>query len=231
MLSFEQLTGKDASALMTLPCALSTKNDQLAHPEAISALVELQQLAVKDKVPFKVISSYRSFDDQLKLWNKKYHGVLPILDINEKPIEISSLIEIDLIHSIMLFSALPGASRHHWGSDFDIFPSAAIENGYKPQLLQSEFFAGGVAAELNQWLKETLPRTEFSRPYEKFQQGIAAEPWHISYLPIASPALAELSATGLTKLLMNENEIAGKTIICDNMKLLFEQYINNICVR
>ncbi len=229
MLSLEQLIGKDATHLVSLPNALSTKKGQLAHPEAISALVKLQQLAEKDNLSFKVISSYRSFDEQKILWNKKFSGQRPVLDLNETPIDISALPTIDRIHSIMLFSALPGASRHHWGSDFDIFPAAALESGYQAQLLASEFSVAGVAAELNQWLSDKLPSSAFSRPYETYQHGIAAEPWHISYLPIAKPALSALSSHHLLAALDNEKDIAGQAIICANMARLYEQYIKNIC--
>ena len=36
---------------------------------------------------------------------------------------------------ILEWSALPGASRHHWGSEFDVFDLAALPEGYRVQLL------------------------------------------------------------------------------------------------
>ena len=33
--------------------------------------------------------------------------------------------------AILLWSALPGASRHHWGTDFDVFDRAAVPPDYR----------------------------------------------------------------------------------------------------
>lgn len=134
----------------------------------------------------------------------------------------------------MLYSALPGASRHHWGSDFDIFPRAAVDAGYEPQLLESEFSRDGIAADFNVWLADALPGSGFFRPYESFQQGIAAEPWHISYAPVAEPALQQLTLERLQQLFMpkvsgTENLIAGQATVYQHLEALHQQFITNIC--
>ena len=233
-LTIKQLTGLDDSKLVPLPAsfsciALGAQNKtHLGHPEAIKALLELQALAERDKQPFQVISSYRSYEHQQSIWNRKYQGELTVLDANEKAIELEALTSLEKIQAIMLYSALPGASRHHWGSDFDIFPSAAIENGHLVQLVASEFNAGGVAAEFEQWLKHILPLTDFFRPYDKFQNGIASEPWHISYYPFASDALKQLTQEKLQAMLLDD--IAGKETICSNIESLYQRYITNICM-
>ena len=55
-------------------------------------------------------------------------------------------------------------------------PFAAYPRGIHPRC----------AKEFNRWLTEFL-RTdgEFARPFEQASSGVAAEPWHISYLPQA----------------------------------------------
>ena len=225
MFSNQQLTGRDHSQLISLP---GTKI--LGHAEAIKALAELQTLAKADNQAFHIISGYRSFEQQRSIWNKKYSGELPVLTTNETVVDIKQLSSIELIRSIMLYSALPGASRHHWGTDFDIFPSAPIEDGYKVQLLDSEFNDNGIASEFNQWLLDTLPSTGFFKPYATFQKGIAAEPWHISYRPIAEQALAELSIEQIKISLLEDSEpLAGLDTICTNLPALYKQFINNIC--
>ena len=125
-LTSAQLIGQDSSLLIALPTFLSSRDNLLAHPLAIDALIKLQKAASKENVSFKILSSYRSFEQQKLIWNRKFNGEQTILDMNENPIDISGLSELEKIHSIMRYSALPGASRHHWGSDFDIFPSAAL---------------------------------------------------------------------------------------------------------
>jgi LAS superfamily LD-carboxypeptidase LdcB len=233
-LTFKQLTGLDDSMLMPLPssfyslCLGAQNKTHLGHPEAIKALLELQALAERDNQPFQVISSYRSYEQQQSIWNRKYQGKLTVLDANETAVEIESLNSLEKIHAIMLYSALPGASRHHWGTDFDIFPSIAIENGHPVQLVASEFNAQGVAADFEQWLKNILPSTEFFRPYDKFQNGIASEPWHISYYPLAKNALKQLTQEQLLAMLLDD--LAGKETICANIDSLYKKYIANICM-
>jgi len=239
MLTTKQLTGRDPSGLIDLPSSFfspegTVNKSHLAHPKAITALLELQNLADKANQSFQVVSSYRSFEQQMNIWNRKFLGELSVLDIHEQPIDICNLSSIELIQAIMLFSALPGASRHHWGTDFDIFPKAALIEGYHPQLLKSEFSAGGIAHEFNQWLTAVLPSTGFFRPYEKYQQGIASEPWHISYLPIAKVALTELTTAKLLDTYKNNPtllaELAGHKTICENIDILHKQFICNICI-
>lgn len=233
-LTFEQLTGLDDSKLIPLPTSFSCLGSgaqnkiHLGHPEAIKALLELQVLAEKDNQPFQVISSYRSYEHQQSIWNRKYQGKLTVLDANEKAVEIETLNSLEKIQAIMLYTALPGASRHHWGTDFDIFPAAAIESGHLVQLVSSEFNDQGVAAEFQEWLKEVLPSTAFFRPYDKFQNGIASEPWHISYYPLANDALQQLTQEKLLAILLDD--IAGKDTIYSNMDSLYQRYISNICL-
>ncbi|RKZ99319.1 MAG: D-alanyl-D-alanine carboxypeptidase family protein [Gammaproteobacteria bacterium] len=227
-LTQQQLTGKDPKGLISLPDSLACKKDQLAHPQAVNALLQLQSVAKKADQSFYVLSSYRSFEQQKSIWNRKYRGELKVVDGNEAMVDMDSLKSLERIHAIMLYSALPGASRHHWGCDFDIFPKAAMDSGYQPQLLQSEFNNGGPASSFNLWLTKALKATEFFRPYQTFQQGIAAEPWHISYRPIAEPALQQLTAARLAKELEAELDLAGKDTICDNMTTLYQRFISNI---
>lgn len=234
-LTSTQLTGQDSSELVPLPKSLSTREGLVAHPLAITALAKLQKAAAKANVPFEVLSSYRSFEQQKSIWNRKFCGEQTILDMNENSIDITCLTDLEKIHSIMRYSALPGASRHHWGTDFDIFPSAALKEGYKPQLLVSEFVntadgkSTAVASELHQWLITNLHESDFFRPYKRFQNGIAAEPWHLSYQPIADSALMQLSLEMLKETIQQSADFSGYESVISHLPSLFEQYIQNIC--
>ncbi|PCJ51027.1 MAG: peptidase M15 [Gammaproteobacteria bacterium] len=232
--TLEQLTGQNDSHLIRLPASLlGVENDHsnkklLGHPKAVQALLELQAMAEKDQQTFQVISGYRSYEQQRNIWNRKFTGELAILNAKEQLVDILGLEPLKIIESIMLYSALPGASRHHWGTDFDIFPVSAIKAGHKAQLLESEFSTSGVAGEFNQWMSEKLSLVSFFRPYEQFQGGIACEPWHISYYPLANAILEQLHKEKLLKVL-NDSDLAGSKSICANIELLYEKYISNIC--
>jgi len=51
---------------------------------------------------------------QAEIWNAKAAGLRPVLDANEQPIDTGTLSERELVFAILRWSALPGASRHHW---------------------------------------------------------------------------------------------------------------------
>ena len=50
------------------------------------------------------------------------------------------------------FSALPGASRHHWGTDIDVYDANAVSSDYVVQLSLKEVGSGGVFDSLHKWL-------------------------------------------------------------------------------
>ena len=57
------------------------------------------------------------------------------------------------IEAILPWSALPGASRHHWGTDVDLIDRKATPPGYRVQLTPEEFEPGGpfAAAQRDGW--------------------------------------------------------------------------------
>ena len=108
-----------------------------------------------------------------------------MLDSNEQPIDIVPLADAQKMFAILRWSVLPGTSRHHFGTDWDVYAENLMPANYRLQLTQEEYIHG-VQKEFNRWLTEFL-RTdgEFARPFEQASSGVAAEPWHISYLPQA----------------------------------------------
>ena len=88
----------------------------------------------------------------------------------------------------MRFSALPGTSRHHWGSDLDVFDAAAVPKGYQLQLSLAEVAGGGMFDPLHCWLDERMACDQsygFFRPYSSDTGGVAPERWHLSHAPCA----------------------------------------------
>jgi LAS superfamily LD-carboxypeptidase LdcB len=90
--------------------------------------------------------------------------------------------------AILRWSALPGASRHHWGTDIDVYDEWAVEPGYRVQLTPDECAPGGVFERLHRWLDARLAEGEYAsfyRPFAMDRGGVAPEPWHLSYGPQA----------------------------------------------
>ncbi|MFN8580799.1 MAG: M15 family metallopeptidase [Gemmatimonadaceae bacterium] len=86
------------------------------------------------------------------MWNRKASGQLAVLDSHAQPMDITTLSARELVFAILRWSALPGASRHHWGTDIDVYDAAACPPGYEVELIPAEVDAGGMFAPLHEWL-------------------------------------------------------------------------------
>ena len=123
------------------------------------AFENLQQAASQAGFNLQIASSYRNFDRQLWIWNQKATGKRPVLDIHSQPIDIHQFTEQQLVFEILNWSTPPGTSRHHWGTDLDIFDAdqIAIDD---LRLVPAEYHEGGPCHALYTWLQAhaaTLP--------------------------------------------------------------------------
>ncbi len=199
----DQLLGLDDAHVSILDPAASLGEVSL-HPGAAEAFLELRQQAWQAGLDLRVVSGFRSFERQLWIWNAKARGERVLLDDDERELDALSLSPESLMLAILRWSALPGASRHHWGSDFDIVDAAALGPGDRPSLCVAEYVEGGVFAALGRWLDERVdadPGSCFFRPYDGTGSGVAHEPWHLSYAPLSVLCQARMDAGGLRSVL------------------------------
>ncbi|GLS91662.1 peptidase M15 [Psychromonas marina] len=199
----------------------------LIHQGVLSPFIALQGAASEAGFDLQIASGFRSFERQQLIWNNKYSGKTTLLNKEEFPISFSSLSELERLLAILHWSALPGASRHHWGTDFDIYDPSLLPKDKQLQLTCDEYQEGGYFFKLNQWLSDNMHRYGFYRPYQVYQGGVAAEPWHISYQPIADHCLQQLTITCIRNTLL-KNNILGKHLIFQHLPMIYEQYICNI---
>ena len=181
-LTVQQLTGQDESHLVATTCG------HLLQAGAAAAFAALQRDALAAGFDLAIASSFRSFERQCAIWNGKASGARPVYGDGGDVVELRALAPSDKVHAIMRFSALPGTSRHHWGSDLDVFDAAALPEGYQLQLSQAEVAAGGMFDPLHCWLDERMACDQsygFFRPYSKDNGGVAPERWHLSHAPSA----------------------------------------------
>ncbi|ODN42170.1 M15 family metallopeptidase [Piscirickettsia litoralis] len=161
-------------------------SDHRLHIQAKPPLLSLIEAASHQGIHLALISAYRSFDRQLVIWNAKASGEKPVFDrTGQHEIKLNELAPKERVFAILNWFALPGTSRHHWGTDFDIFDLNARPQGYHIQLVPSEYQSGGVFSSLGEWLDQNLDHTPFFRPFWGKTSGVAKEPWHISYQPLA----------------------------------------------
>ncbi|TMM44778.1 M15 family metallopeptidase [Colwellia ponticola] len=208
-------------------CYLSERVAIHQHMKAdFTAMVDA---AKTENIELTIASGFRSFDRQLLLWNNKFSGKTPIKNSNGEIIEPKHLSPLELVHSILLYSALPGASRHHWGCDIDVYAPNILPKNYQLQLEPWEYHEQGPLALLSTWLKQHAHHFGFYFPYAIFQGGVAKEPWHLSYLPLAKQYQQAFDIDSLAQALKN-SDILGKQVIIENIADIAKRYINNVCV-
>lgn len=184
----------------------------------------MREAALDDDIDIRIASAFRDFDRQLHIWNAKARGDRPIQNERGDILDIASLPKTEIMHAILRWSALPGASRHHWGTDMDVYDAAAIDEAAGPKLLVSEYESGGPFVALNDWMQLNLAKFGFFRPYHKDTGGIAPEPWHISYQPLAHEFEIRLNPHQIAELLA-ETELELREEVFQNLEEIFERYI------
>ena len=176
----EMLTGKSREHLVNLPATHSSNH--FLQTQAVQAFQGLQQSAAKNGLNLQPASSFRDFERQQLIWNSKFKGERKVHDDVGKALELSQLDDWQKCQAILRWSALPGASRHHWGTEIDIFDPDLLPQGQSLQLEPWEYEKGGYFFELSEFLTENLPHFDFALPFMNMQSNkkVGREPWHIS---------------------------------------------------
>ena len=204
--------------------------NHLIHSHVFEAFHRLSESALQAGFCMKIASSYRSFARQLLIWNGKATGARPILDINGKPLDVTLLSQKEILFAILRWSAIPGASRHHWGTDIDVYDGAHINEDYVLQLTLEETQGDGPFAEFHRWLTEELASNSqgFYRPYEKDMGGVAPEPWHLSYKPVAQK-YAQLLTEDLLRYHIQSIDIELKDVLLEHFSEIYQRFIKPYC--
>lgn len=218
-----QLTGQTQSHL--IEHIVGAQKIQ-ASPEAGKALIALHKEAKNKGFELAVASGFRDYERQKSIWNAKYSGQRAILDSQSNPIDISTLSDEEKAVAIMRWSALPGASRHHWGTDFDVYAKNCLPENTQLQLEPWEYQTGH-QQDFSEWLQEAMPEFGFFLPYREDLGGVAIEPWHISYLSAASKNLASLT-TEIIREALHLSPIEGQSAVLPLLDTLYNRFIINV---
>lgn len=177
-------------------------------PQVEVAFLQMQKAALEDGIQIKIVSSYRSFERQKVIWNKKYKRYIS-----------QGLTPKESIKKIIEYSTIPGTSRHHWGTDIDIIDD--FPNIKTNVLDPNKFNIGGPYYKLKKWLEKNANNYDFYMVYtnDKYRKGFKYEPWHYSYKSISKPMLQEFLKVDFVELFKNE-DILGK-------EYFDESFLNN----
>jgi hypothetical protein len=145
------------------------------HKDAVAALTRMADAAARNGYKLRVVSAFRSFDDQKQIWDDKWTGKTLV---DGKKLPKSTPDPGARALKILQYSAMPGTSRHHWGTDFDF------------NSLSNSYFKSGEGKRLYDWLTQHAAEFGFCQTYtakgEARPNGYEEEKWHWSYMPVAS---------------------------------------------
>ncbi len=214
-----ELTGQARTHITDVPqleCAL--------HSHTVAPFLNLRRAALADGFDLWPQSSFRDFSRQLTIWNGKFSGQRPLLDASGRALNAAGLSPAERIDAILLWSALPGASRHHWGTDVDVIDRNGMPPGYRAQLTPEEFAPGGPFSALGGWLETHATRFGFFRPFRGVLSGVQPEPWHFSFAPIAENARRALTP-GVLHETLSGAELLGKEFVLARLDELHARYV------
>ena len=201
------------------------------HKAIVEPFRILRDRAANEGIDLAVASGFRSYHRQKTIFDEKWQGKRSVLSDDDSLLDRSEFEDSEWLDRILRFSALPGTSRHHWGTDIDVFDKAVLETGERPALLPSEYQSTGVFSHLGGWLQHVMERDDaegFFRPYEVDSGGVAIEPWHLSFRPIAENYADQVSAKALRELWSSHPALQpeGYPLISDRLDQLFDRYVS-----
>ena len=207
-----ELTGRARTHVIEVPelgCSV--------HRDVVAPLLDLAAAARAEAgIELSVVSAFRDFGRQCDIWNAKWRGERALLDRSGRPLAAQGLDTDARIDAILAWSALPGARRHHWGTDLDVIDRAALPSGDRPQRVPQEYEPGGVFGRLGAWLAAAIGRFGFYRPYSRDLGGVQPEPWHLSHAATARPACAALTVEVMAEAI-GSAEIEGRARLLERM--------------
>jgi LAS superfamily LD-carboxypeptidase LdcB len=197
----------------------------MLRPETLNAFENFCEAAKQNGFKPKIESGYRSFDRQLLIWNEKVLGKRKILNEQGELLNRDDLSDLECMKAILLWSALPGTSRHEWGTDMDVIDACAVPEGYEAELTLEESF--GVFGKFHKWLDAQIESDKsfgFKRVFLKGMGRVQPEPWHLSYMPEAAKIEQNFTAENLAKRLRGCNILLLPQIL-DNLDWILEHHV------
>ncbi len=196
------------------------------HTKIISVVQHFRDVARQQGFDIGLVSGYRSFAHQLAIWNAKAAGQRPVLNNDEIEISREGMSNTDIMFAMLRWSALPGTSRHHWGTDFDIYDRAAVSKDYKVQLTIAETKDNGPFSAMYTWLDEYLKNhtDKLIRPYAVDVGGVSPEPWHLSYKPLAKMFARSVTQDSIASVIKN-TDILFKKEVLENIDEIFSRFV------
>jgi zinc D-Ala-D-Ala carboxypeptidase len=152
----------------------ANREGMLMHKSAYESFVKMHARASLDGISLVIVSAFRDFDHQKRIWENKWTGRQPL----SGNINATQIADLQMrATEILRYSSMPGTSRHHWGTDIDI------------NSLNNNYFNSGKGKKEYEWLQANAAKFGFHQPYtsreKRGNKGYEEEKWHWSYMPVA----------------------------------------------
>lgn len=158
----------------------TTKSKIYMRTEAYNEFIKMYEAAKKVGINLYIVSATRNFYSQKWIWEAKWTG---IRKVNGKNLSVSVPNANKRAKTILLYSSMPGTSRHHWGTDIDI------------NSLVNSYFTQGKGKAVYQWMLQNASNYGFYLVYtakpETRATGYEEEKWHWTYLPLSKEMLIQ----------------------------------------
>ena len=192
------------------------QQEMYLQKQTLASFIKMREAAEKDGIQLTIVSGARDFYSQKSIWERKYKSN------NEE-----GLSDIENIKKIMLWSSMPSTSRHHWGTDIDVYDPDKLGRNQQLSLSPWEYQKDGPFNALSEWLQQHANQFGFYLPYDEYRGGVAQEPWHLSYYPIAQELQEKLNGAKIAKAI-NSGDVAGRDNIIAHLDQLLTQYVVNV---
>ena len=193
------------SAFAALPGSMSSRSGLFLRTEACVAFQRMYEAAKRDGFTLTALSATRPFGHQASIWNRKW----------KRP-QAMGLAPFDRALDILRYSSMPGSSRHHWGTDVDVYS------------LDPETFESGEGTRVLAWLREHADNFGFVEVYtsDSLRPGYQPEAWHWSYMPLADPYLEAINEAAEQGTLPRFEGFEGAEL-ADSLRIV-EDFVNGI---
>ena len=167
---------KKDTSFIAVNSKYTNRPGQYMKKVAYKAYIAMFEAAKKDGINLNIVSATRTFDVQKSIWDAKWTGTRLVDGQNVDTIPNA----LKRARAVLTYSAMPGTSRHHWGTDVDINNT------------DTSYFNSEKGKKELDWLKHHAHEFGFYQPYVGNQfksSGHYEEPWHWSYVALAKKYL------------------------------------------
>lgn len=157
-----------------IPTAYADREGLYLRKDAFDAYKLMHAAAKAGGVNLVIISATRPFNYQKAIWEAKWNGSR-LVDGKD----LSKTIPDPKTRALKIleYSSMPGTSRHHWGTDFDLND------------LEDAYFQSATGKKVYEWLTAHAAGYGFCQVYTprgpERPDGYNEEKWHWSYVPVA----------------------------------------------